>query len=829
MEDESYLEDIIVIGFDSEYVYNATANSNHILSYQYFGRTTRGTWSDIIYTEGFNQKDRLNLKELIGKAIEHGRKEKKINYQWPRNVIVTAHFSRADLASFKDFLELKSQFDSLRKSYSTITRPYFTQYIDSSNNHHPLRITLIDTMNITPGGKGLAVLGEMYALPKITIPSGMIQQMNVLLKKNRKLFERYAIRDAEISALHLWEMLKFRHAHFNDTTPPTTLGSLAEQHLMSLWQTNNIEPNSIVGNEFRREREWNPRTRRYQTRNRAVPIPQVHEHNNLATECFHGGRSEAYVFGFTELGEWTDFDLKGAYTTAMAAIASPDYRNMRVSTKVEDYLPHQLGLARVEFQFPPHPRFPCLPVRTSTGLVFPLEGTTNVGSPEIYLARKMGAKIDIAHGIIIPRQSKIRPFQLFSESIQRQRGTHTKGTAPELIWKEMGNSVYGKLAQGLQRKRVFDSRSEQSRVMPPSNLTQPYLAAYTTSLLRAVLGEILHNIPSHRTVVSATTDGFISNVRESELNLSGRLCKYFKTLRKVLTKDASILENKHVATQVLCWKTRGQATVDVTGQGLTPMIAKAGIKPPETLIPEAYEQWEHPYDEEPEDDFPKHVHNDYIVDLFLNREAGQKTTTRYLTSMRDMHEKGSDLIPIEKEINLNMEYDWKRELMNPTLNKNYFSSIQKNDSHIYAISNPWQNVENYNATKELFEQWRLKEKGLLKTTQDWSRWQEFVVSEIVSKKGVQRTSGGLLGQAKINFLKAYTRKLWGLPGDNYRVLAEYLTSHGYPTTVDDIKNAKRSIVGPVEKEFPRKKNIEDFINIIQQRFPTFQSYKFYKD
>ncbi len=112
---------------------------------------------------------------------------------------------------------------------------------------------------------------------------------------------------------------------------------------------------------------------------------------------------------------------------------------------------------------------------------------------------------------------------------------------------------------------------------------------------------------------------------------------------------------------------------------------------------------------------------------------------------------------------------------------------------------------------------------------DWSRWQEFVASEIVSKKGVQRTSGGLLGQAKINFLKAYTRKLWGLPGDNYSFLSEYLTSHGYPTTVDDIKNAKRSIVRPVEKEFPRKKNIEDFINIMQQRFTTFQSYMFYKD
>ena len=57
MEDESYLEDIIVIGFDSEYVYNATTNSNHILSYQYFGRTIQGTWSDIIYTEGFTQKN----------------------------------------------------------------------------------------------------------------------------------------------------------------------------------------------------------------------------------------------------------------------------------------------------------------------------------------------------------------------------------------------------------------------------------------------------------------------------------------------------------------------------------------------------------------------------------------------------------------------------------------------------------------------------------------------------------------------------------------------------------------------------------------------------
>ena len=70
------MRDLIIIGFDSEWVYQPDTNTNHILSYQYFGKTSKGSWSGIIYTRGPDRKrHRLKLGDVIGKAIEKGREE----------------------------------------------------------------------------------------------------------------------------------------------------------------------------------------------------------------------------------------------------------------------------------------------------------------------------------------------------------------------------------------------------------------------------------------------------------------------------------------------------------------------------------------------------------------------------------------------------------------------------------------------------------------------------------------------------------------------------------------------------------------------------------
>jgi len=63
------MRDLIIIGFDSEWVYRPDTKSNHILSYQYFGKTSKGTWSGIIYTKGPDRKKhRLTLKDVIGSS-----------------------------------------------------------------------------------------------------------------------------------------------------------------------------------------------------------------------------------------------------------------------------------------------------------------------------------------------------------------------------------------------------------------------------------------------------------------------------------------------------------------------------------------------------------------------------------------------------------------------------------------------------------------------------------------------------------------------------------------------------------------------------------------
>src|SRR5690348_2847012 len=139
----------------------------------------------------------------------------------------------------------------------------------------------------------------------------------------------------------------------------------------------------------------------------------------------------------------------------------------------------------------------------------------------------MGAELTIEHGIIVPWRSEVRPFELFAKSIRDKRATCDKGSVEERTWKEIGNSLYGKVAQGLHEKRVYDTKSGESKTLPPSQVTQPFLAAYITSLVRAVLGEVLHRIPSSRLVVSATTDGFLTNAREDELDRSGPLCTFF--------------------------------------------------------------------------------------------------------------------------------------------------------------------------------------------------------------------------------------------------------------------------------------------------------------
>ena len=67
-------------------------------------------------------------------------------------------------------------------------------------------------------------------------------------------------------------------------------------------------------------------------------------------------------------------------------------------------------------------------VRSDNGLIFPLEGISNCGSPEIALARDMGAELTIEHGIIVPWLYEVRPIEMLTRSVAENRAKHDKGS-----------------------------------------------------------------------------------------------------------------------------------------------------------------------------------------------------------------------------------------------------------------------------------------------------------------------------------------------------------------------------------------------------------------
>ena len=62
---------MIIIGFDSEWVYLPEKHRNHILSYQFTVLTASSECSGIVYTEGPELKHRWKLSDLLVDRIQH--------------------------------------------------------------------------------------------------------------------------------------------------------------------------------------------------------------------------------------------------------------------------------------------------------------------------------------------------------------------------------------------------------------------------------------------------------------------------------------------------------------------------------------------------------------------------------------------------------------------------------------------------------------------------------------------------------------------------------------------------------------------------------------
>lgn len=807
------------IGFDTEYVFNPETQQNDILSYQSYVVLPDNTGiSNIIYPPDSQKKSRLSFKEFLCQTITP-LLETGVITKWPGIINIYAHFIRADIASFANFWsDYKILLKGIRGTVSSFKNRYGidfdeqqerrvkTEQIMFDKRTSPPRcsnVAFIDTLLITPGGMGLAECGELLGLPKLTIPAPYsITNMREYLLGDRAGFEAYALRDAEIAVRYALQVRNFCARELMIDRVPATIGAMAVSRFTKTLKENNMSPEVCLGTHIKTRELWLTEKQAFRTIKNPASVPSRELFETFPINCYHGGRNECFMMGVTPSDHWYDYDLAGAYTTGLLDILTPDYGNIRLSKNPDDYCGHVMGFALVTFRFPESVPYPSLPVRTDQyGLFFPLSGESWATAPEIELALSLGAEMTIHNGIIVPWICDTSPhnsestsvFLPFVQQVRENRNRHIKGSLEEKFWKEIGNSLYGKLAQGLRAKTAFDTARGLNRSLPPSSVTQPFFAAHVTGFIRAVVGELMNALPSDSSVVSVTTDGFLTNCPLNKINMSGPLSSRFQSLCDIVDPGSSMLTCKHEVSQLIAMKTRGQLTYRAI-QGKPVVHARAGVKPPA--------------------DIPRSDYNDYMVDLYLNRLPGQTLSRSTLISTREMWLSESDLVSREQDIRLNLEFDFKRQPVQPAMN----------EGHLLMSSRPWDNMEEALQQRSLFDDWR--QTHTLKTLADWDDWCDFlycrtVFSDMKLKVGSKRSDDILVRL----FLRALTQCQWGLmlkdkKSYSCKEVAEWLTSEGYSVTVTDVKNAVRAKIPQMKfsSVTPRMKSLMD---IIARKYPTF--------
>lgn len=807
------------IGFDTEYVFNPETRQNDILSYQSYVVLPDNTGiSNIIYPPDSQKKSRLSFKEFLCQTITP-LLETGVITKWPGIINIYAHFIRADIASFANFWsDYKILLKGIRGTVSSFKNRYGidfdeqqerrvkTEQIMFDKRTSPPRcsnVAFIDTLLITPGGMGLAECGELLGLPKLTIPAPYsITNMREYILGDRAGFEAYALRDAEIAVRYALQVRNFCARELMIDRVPATIGAMAVSRFTKTLKENNMSPEVCLGTHIKTRELWLTEKQAFRTIKNPASVPSRELFETFPINCYHGGRNECFMMGVTPSDHWYDYDLAGAYTTGLLDILTPDYGNIRLSKNPDDYCGHVMGFALVTFRFPESVPYPSLPVRTDQyGLFFPLSGESWATAPEIELALSLGAEMTIHNGIIVPWICDTSPhnsestsvFLPFVQQVRENRNRHIKGSLEEKFWKEIGNSLYGKLAQGLRAKTAFDTARGLNRSLPPSSVTQPFFAAHVTGFIRAVAGELMNALPSDSSVVSVTTDGFLTNCPLNKINMSGPLSSRFQSLCDIVDPGSSMLTCKHEVSQLIAMKTRGQLTYRAI-QGKPVVHARAGVKPPA--------------------DIPRSDYNDYMVDLYLNRLPGQTLSRSTLISTREMWLSESDLVSREQDIRLNLEFDFKRQPVQPAMN----------EGHLLMFSRPWDNMEEALQQRSLFDDWR--QTHTLKTLADWDDWCDFlycrtVFSDMKLKVGSKRSDDILVRL----FLRALTQCQWGLmlkdkKSYSCKEVAEWLTSEGYSVTVTDVKNAVRAKIPQMKfsSVTPRMKSLMD---IIARKYPTF--------
>lgn len=528
------------------------------------------------------ESDKITLKKFNKRVAEKGC----------ISINLISHFGVGDLSIFGDFPLFWNKLTIINKCPTTQGKhskaiKFLAKYIDINkhNRAYYIKMNVRDTgLQAAPGSKALSILGDAIHYPKLDV--GIYRNENKmydLMKEDFDLFLRYAATDASISCLYANLIFGF-----NKLFPPTitSLSATIAKNKISYYlgcsdlkmdfnlkYRGLVEDTSIFYEDLPE----------FLTGDCLVPYSSdVNIIQQFCSNAYFGGFNMSSRIGFYDTEKTFDYDLQNAYPTAMCLIPDVDWENPIKKEIRNKYIkkgelkPTTPFVCACRFEFPKNVKFPCIPIKSSGCLIYPLESSGAVScrytaAPFVYLALELGAKVFVERGFYLRTLPKNKSLDCLGGSISYAvkelindrnlaKKLYGKKSLQELILKVCVNSTYGKTAQNVSLKKTYDAYEDEMDTIGASSITNPFVACMTTSLVQCFLLAACNEIERKGyKVYSATTDGFISNAPYElveKLDLYG-FKKYLSKSRVFLTKDKTAWEVKHYQDALLNFSTRG--------------------------------------------------------------------------------------------------------------------------------------------------------------------------------------------------------------------------------------------------------------------------------
>lgn len=402
----------------------------------------------------------------------------------------------------------------------------------------------------------------------------------------------------------------------------------------------------------------------------------------------------------------------------------------------------------------------------------------------------------------LSRLNYMSPFRGIMLELQTKRRTYPKGSFNNLIYKLIGNSIYGQVAMGLSGNRNYDIKTKSYVKVDAGELTNPILASYITGFTRAAIGELMHNVSLLKgNIVSVTTDGFITDVEDLEQKImeDPKLIKsclqLYRDLREILTTvrdESGTVKYDNRALEVkweediglTSWKTRGQKGSTHPG-----IKALTGFQ-------------------------TKNFESDYVNDMISGMVTDSSKCKKVefiesgLRTPSTIYKEGGHTMLVYRDKSYSFEYDNKRRIV----------ENQQNDGMLDSV--PWRTVEDYRKIREL----------------------KVTVSTAPFKEGMFIPTGStkkykiMLETSVRSFIKASLSdtQRYGIPEgyfSTYDSIIKFIHGHD---PAKCIKLSKSSISHLKKREtisraVPRTPENEEFIKYVCQHIKSFDSDLFFRE